>query len=68
MPSKFTLIKGGLTNPPPKTTPVFCENAHIPDWDELSPKLKDEIFGATAPPETDTFIFKPNLFLVDPWT
>lgn len=66
MPPKFTLISGGLSNPPPEIKSQFEGEADIPAWDDLSPELQGEIFAATAPPETDTIIFKPNLFLVDP--
>lgn len=66
MPPKLTLIQGGLSTPPPSTKTTFCENALIPDWDGLSPEVQNEILSVTAAPETDTFIFKPDLFLVDP--
>jgi hypothetical protein len=66
MKPKLTLIQGGKITKAPNPKNKCTGRTLIPEWDSMSTELQNEILSATAPPETDTFIFKPSLFLVEP--
>lgn len=76
---KFKVVKGGLDGIPDDLVKLFRENQPFdfsglptpeqnPEMEEkeLSPEAQRELDALSEDPDSDTFVFKPPLFLVDP--